>query len=1432
MVIVSIFAATTIAVQLAGASTPAQADGLNFVCSAADEPPDGGPGPGEFEQLRAGLAASLLTGQNFFTFKGLAPPGVPVVGGGTTDPVTGGTLFTRTLSPARVGPAQNIDFFGAGVPGSSGPELSFGLDLRNLAGIPFDDMGLKRLLNQNFGLPNDTANDVSVVGIDVDVNANSAMAQLPSGFRGSFEAVFAFKLADGTDQIGGVRIEFDSLKAGAKIPDVSSLALAFKTPGDADHTYFAFGQKAQYASFDGTTNQPAVGFGVDLAVIEPGSVERDVLAVKADWTAAPRQVAVGLAQLCPDRGHIAWNMDPGGLPHPETAALDLKFRSGDRLGQTIRVDDGAGGSKTIRADEIVLDAHIDKLPRLMDFIALRDQMTLTHTSEAAPDLTLNKFDMADDDPNTADDRPIHVTGHVGALPRHVLFRVDRNGTAAINRAELTAWTLNCPGEPAPPGLPAPPDVSRNDLVGTLPLFPVGCTRHNLSQIPTAEVNVQNWLPEDLDAQAATADLRTAPQGAEQYGFFATRATNPLGNRALWAFGAKVNGVQRGTVDLTGAAPGGSKARVYLQRLTNPATNDSARFVVDLDNRTSTDAAANTKTRVAADATITNLPKTLRLDAVSGPGTPLDLTWRADAAFAVTDGSVDAQFAGPSALVAHGAFETGAVGAGSLPPAANVQINGVSAPGGPPGGAVHYGIPAPVTDTFPTPTVPAFPTSTVTRIHAGAELTTLADRQAGLGTRLHADLDVPRSIGVSWTTGPDGRLESVFGNLCNPDTPAACAATRFDATAARGPRTPVDRAALLTPPALPTPTGVVADAVPGFTDFRPGSGARAIILGPDSWGADAVVKGISQFSFQREPLDVAVRLANQEAQPFGINLLDGSQVTDTGSGPQPQVLFADAALDRLPQDIRIRQQDLNAGPDQPWLWVNTEDVNIGDIANVDFHEDPAGTRPRLTGVLRLGDAQTLRDKLPFADRKTPVRDGSRSGVDAWADFDLDHSLLALDTSASVEVPRHVALWKPTLVRCDESVDDVSACQTRPTYEIDKTETVAVKYRTTSHELGDLHVEGNIHGDGLDWTAAASVEHVPGIFDGGLVLSDNTRLSWIDVDVSFHANAPLGAVRASVVDNDAKAEYRQSADDPEHPGQCRQDDDQCTANYAIDLANVPADLDVTARIQGSPEGRLTPSPDGTPPDPSEPQIDFGGLGFVHANVDLLGTATQVAVQGRIPTDGEFAGTISAFDGNDVPTPISGFLNVRVDHVTVGLDSDEGERHPFEEFAIDGGGIVGNLTGIFTDYGPDIGRPFQALTFPLDALIGGLLSLLFGGPVNTRFDMDFDLPLLVAFDRADIVRVGMSGTTLSVDEHHAGEGDPATIATRQQSLPSEAELAVDGAFFHHRDVSFVHDALFEGFDVHNNTEDTLQDVGIFRHEQCRTQDEDHVCYFLARN
>src|SRR5690606_38355461 len=144
----------------------------------------------------------------------------------------------------------------------------------------------------------------------------------------------------------------------------------------------------------------------------------------------------------------------------------------------------------------------------------------------------------------------------------------------------------------------------------------------------------------------------------------------------------------------------------------------------------------------------------------------------------------------------------------------------------------------------------------------------------------------------------------------------------------------------------------------FTDFRPGSGVRAVILESDLWGVDGRVTGLAEASYAREPADVAIQLANTVDQPFRVNRLDASEAIDLDGDLHRQILFADVGIDRLPQQIRVRQQDVEAGSDEPWLWVNTEDLTIDDLDEVDFTEDPAGTRPQLTGILRLGDLTML------------------------------------------------------------------------------------------------------------------------------------------------------------------------------------------------------------------------------------------------------------------------------------------------------------------------------------------------------------------------------------------------------------------------------------------------------------------------------------------
>ena len=162
-----------------------------------------------------------------------------------------------------------------------------------------------------------------------------------------------------------------------------------------------------------------------------------------------------------------------------------------------------------------------------------------------------------------------------------------------------------------------------------------------------------------------------------------------------------------------------------------ATDDSMQLVGDVDLRDSASDVLNTGIRVSSSATITDLPDTMRVDYSNTPTQPFRFTWRADAGIALANGVFDVLLPAPTALVVHGAFETGAVGAGALPPAADLLV-AVSADQTTP--AFLWSKPAAPTDTFPTAVVPAFDPSTITRVHAGAEISTLEQRNAGSAIR--------------------------------------------------------------------------------------------------------------------------------------------------------------------------------------------------------------------------------------------------------------------------------------------------------------------------------------------------------------------------------------------------------------------------------------------------------------------------------------------------------------------------------------------------------------------------------------------------------------------------------------------------------------------------------------------------------------------------
>lgn len=1391
-----------------GVASPAAANGFDFMCRVPAAGGGGGTGGGT---TLADKGVQIFDGIDM-SFTGSVPAGVPVTLPGatiTTDPVTGRTLFTVKFNP-RLG-EFGLDFLGS----QAGVDIGWRLQPRLLTNVGPLDVGLTSLFKDSFGLPYDfPGNNIGVAGLDASFFGSRALKDMSGGFKATLSVGINFRLSDNSRRSTRVSISLDSTTAGAEFPERDDMSLVFKkVEGTVPSGFVGLGQAVQM--FDMASqpalNQPGLGVAVDVNTIDTspsgGFVEAPLLHAAENWNHMPRTFAAGVRQLCApwdpsfrSTGHVAWVHK--GLPNPAAANLGLSFHYG--IGAGIPIDLDGSAATVERADSVVVDGAISAVPSRLDAILHPDAMSITRSPDVAPNIALGNFQLAEDDPATAADMPTQVSGNITQLPRHVFANASFPAAGGIDRLDLSSWNLQCPGEPAPPGSAAPADVSRNDITDTLPIFPVGCTRFSLTPIPDAQVLLRNSLPQDLRAAAALSGLAAPPLSANQFAYYATRTTHPLGAVELFHYGAHVRGLRRVVYDATGAPLGGDRLRLFVDRGPDSGADDSLRAVVDADSRTNlSDEVASSRTRLHVEGTVPDLPDVLRADYSTDPTTLLHLTWRASSPMAVMDGSADIQLAGPTARRIAGAFETGPVGGGALPPAGDILLTRNTGPVADDVlTAVHYTTPGPPGDTFPTPTVPAFDPSIPARIHAGATLSNRDERLAGKQLRVHADLAVPQGVDVSWRQSGDS-LAEVTGSLCVSGTPA-CAATRLDATATYGPD--LGPVSLLTRPVLPAVQSEVAAAVQPFAEWRPGSGVRALLLADDKWAADAVVDGVSSFHYvPGPPQDVAVQLGHTSPQPFDVELLDATgSHADATSTQRPQILFVDAHLSDLPAQMRVRAQEAGpAGGAEPWIWVNTEDVNISNFADVDLTPDPPGTRPVLTGVARIGDRDYLSGQIPVSARTTAAR--TVNGADAWAHLTPTDGRLAVDVVAQLEVPRHVAIWEPATQTCAPGVDgiDPSACQARRLYEMDRTDKVDLELKTTATTFGDLRALAHVITPQIDYVIKAGIEHIPGNLDGGVTLRRNLRLPWTGIDVDLHANAPLGNVTAEVFDQTSPTAYRLGADTT-----------QPTSNYGVDLADVPADLAIHANIYGV-EERLTNGRG----DPGGLTTETGGLGYLHASIDLGGAATVVNVNALQSGSGNTTAVL------DADAPISGFVNGRMDHVRICPPAAVAcNQNQDPTVFMD---ALPYLLGLASAAGVLAGVPYLGPALIALAVGAVILAILYDGTVTFEPDVDFDLPVYAEFHDVTAMRLGVRGNTVSLDEQHGpGGGDPLTFGFRQRSLPNETALEVDGAWYYHREIEYSYDSTIEDFDIEEHGSDFFGVVGLYSWDLCDGEDDEDDC------
>ena len=194
------------------AAQPAQAEGFNFLCGGSG----GGGGDSEFSTLATGLATKIISDQAFWFATITVPAGVPVTApGAVTDPVTHATTFTMQIAP-KLGNSQKLDFIPDSFPGGAGDEIRLGYAFRSKAGQRADDLSMKEMFTENFGVPL-SGGDVNVAGVDIDMQTNAAIGNM-QGFDATFAALYSYQLANGSTNFAAGPVQHQQQAAGRADP--------------------------------------------------------------------------------------------------------------------------------------------------------------------------------------------------------------------------------------------------------------------------------------------------------------------------------------------------------------------------------------------------------------------------------------------------------------------------------------------------------------------------------------------------------------------------------------------------------------------------------------------------------------------------------------------------------------------------------------------------------------------------------------------------------------------------------------------------------------------------------------------------------------------------------------------------------------------------------------------------------------------------------------------------------------------------------------------------------------------------------------------------------------------------------------------------------------------------------------------------------------
>jgi hypothetical protein len=945
-------------------------------------------------------------------------------------------------------------------------------------------------------------------------------------------------------------------------------------------------------------------------------------------------------------------------------------------------------------------------PLIVDGGVNQDQtIDIELTSDDSVHLDLDRLRVASG-PAEAQTTDIYAAGRVEDVPPH------------IRLATLTRFSASQPPTLQEVEVKLCPDLPAGDPYWFTGGLIQACLDVDESERSSGliAVTAQNFDPGD-PIGSTLPDL-TPPTGGDSIDDWATIAYAPSQdpNPARFRADAQLSGgFREASFDTTGTGPTGTRVEAALL-LADPGAEALVRAHVDA--RTSTNEAANTGFRIDGAALVTPLPADLALSfgSVDAPGFFADtiaaIDWHASNPVAVTNpgsrgglaSSANVEIEGPAGLRLAGNLELGRDGGGGIASDGHVAVQSrdqLSTEGEQTRYDVEYSASAPLD------------------IEAGLMVSTAEDRSpAGIAddlrTRVFAKLGLPAvpaaaPISVSWVTRDD-TVPFIAADLCGDADP--CPGNTIAASVHRG--TVLSDDEDLDAPAFPA-VGPLGNYQPQPALFPSDAddvrdGLRAVVLEDGTVAADVTTHDISEVWVNLDPM-VTVGVNSDrpagEADEFGLWIY--------GDMPGVPPAFVQGSLNKMPDDFvaRFRADGGSDADDDPWIWVNTESTDISNPPVLSGDDDEAPSDVELQALVMVGD------QTPFPTAVQGDLSNFYFTPGAGLRAAITSSGLSLRSRVLLDLPRHVQLWQPDLTNCTSNQLLNLVCPEKENYEPDHQTELELRYASTGESLGELKAYFDIDNGPMDYEGEAFLDSIPGSLDLQASLTQNQRLPWTNVDLSYEASDSPGSLSLQMWDRCLPAYVGDIANSPElaqpiHPGDCisSPSDVNKVPNYDVTLDRIPASLDFVADVWAS----EAPN-DGTPRKHEACRDhDYEGrgpsrLGYLHADLDLRGEATDLSLKARMDRDISSADS----DNSDMAVrfvsnaPIDGEMRAKL--LNVGQEASVSELKKLEIFGVEVADLI---------------------------------------EANVEVCVDLDLPLALSLDDVAGADVRMAGTKLGVDLH----------------------------------------------------------------------------------